>query len=65
MSPERKAEMTDKLVLGWIKKVKKGNTFYRTHIGKGLEANNPIAEDFLVRAKNLDPKFMEEYYPGF
>lgn len=65
MKSERDSQMTDNLALQWIERVKTGDEFYQTHIGKGLEGNSPIAQDFLKRAKRLNPDFITDYYPGF
>ena len=63
---ERPSPMTDELARQWIEWVKMGiETDYEAQIGKALEANDPVALDFLQRAKRLDPGFVTRYYPGF
>jgi hypothetical protein len=60
--------MTDELARQWIEWIKMDNDdgdFYETQVGKALEADDPVARDFLQRAKRLDPGFVSSYYPGF
>ena len=57
--------MTDQLARQWIEWVRMGSKFYEAEIGRALERNDVNANDFLERAKRLDPGFVRRYYPGF
>lgn len=57
--------MTDELAKQWMDWVSMGSDFYEAQIGKALEVSNPVAQDFLERAKRLDLDFVRRYYPGF
>lgn len=60
-----KTSVSEKLAKRWITTVSLGNDVYLMEIGKALEANDPVAMDFLNKAGRIDPKFVERYFPGF
>ena len=59
MSSERQhPTISDELAKQWIEWVKMGSDFYEAQIGKALEGDDPVARDFIQRAKRLDLVFV-------